>query len=150
MTSLRTFQSEIDQIHHRELAKQRAQAAADRAKADKDSSSKKAAGKASHARKESTDAADASKGSNVGNEPIASGDGDASTLSDIDERLQVRGSPMRVALLRLPFEVRLEPLTSMMCTFRRYSSRDYLRTSRRPGISSPHYSRATAASTSSE
>ncbi|KAH9892611.1 P-loop containing nucleoside triphosphate hydrolase protein [Cubamyces lactineus] len=96
MTSLRTFQSEIDQIHHRELAKQRAQAAADRAKADKDSSSKKAAGKASHARKESTDAADASKGSIVGKEPLASGDGDATTLSDIDERLQT------LLLSRLP------------------------------------------------
>ncbi|KAI0329403.1 P-loop containing nucleoside triphosphate hydrolase protein [Cubamyces sp. BRFM 1775] len=99
MTSLRTFQSEIDQIHHRELAKQRAQAAADRAKADKDSSShsKKAAGKGSgHARKESTDAADVSNGSNAGNEPIASADGDATTLSDIDERLQT------LLLSRLP------------------------------------------------
>ncbi|KAI0374003.1 GTP-binding protein 1 [Pilatotrama ljubarskyi] len=86
MTSLRTFQSEIDQIHHREVAKQRAQAVAERAKAEKDV--KKTPGKG-HTRKESTEAADAPK--NAGNgpiaSPIASGE-EGATLSDIDKRLQ--------------------------------------------------------------
>ena len=36
MTSLRTFQTEIDEISHREVAKQRANAAAERAKLEKD------------------------------------------------------------------------------------------------------------------
>ncbi|KAI0645734.1 GTP-binding protein 1 [Trametes meyenii] len=86
MTSLRTFQTEIDQIHHREVAKQRAQVVAERVKADKDV--KKTPNK-THARKESTEVADPPK--IAGNEPIASsvapGEGDAA-LSDIDERLQ--------------------------------------------------------------
>ncbi|KAI0823677.1 GTP-binding protein 1 [Trametes gibbosa] len=86
MTSLRTFQTEIDQIHHREVAKQRAQVVADRARADKDA--KKTLGRG-HARKESTEVPDPSK--NAGKEPIAaltlSGEGEMA-LSDIDERLQ--------------------------------------------------------------
>ncbi|KAI9062861.1 P-loop containing nucleoside triphosphate hydrolase protein [Trametes sanguinea] len=86
MTTLRNFQTEIDQIHHRELAKQRAQAVAERTKAEKDV--KKTAGKG-HARKESTEVTETTK--NAGKEPIVSpvavGDADA-TLSDIDERLQ--------------------------------------------------------------
>ncbi|KAI0675339.1 GTP-binding protein 1 [Trametes maxima] len=94
MTSLRTFQTEIDQIHHREVAKQRAQAVAERVKADKDL--KKTPNK-TDARKESTEAADPAK--IAGNEPIAlpivSGEGDAA-LSDIDERLQT------LLLSRLP------------------------------------------------
>ncbi|OSD06907.1 P-loop containing nucleoside triphosphate hydrolase protein [Trametes coccinea BRFM310] len=86
MTTLRNFQTEIDQIHHREVAKQRAQAVAERTKAEKDV--KKTAGKG-HARKESTEVVETVK--NAGKEPIAShvavGDAEA-TLSDIDERLQ--------------------------------------------------------------
>ncbi|CDO72535.1 hypothetical protein BN946_scf184983.g18 [Trametes cinnabarina] len=83
MTSLRTFQTEIDQIHHREVAKQRAQAVAERTKADKDV--KKTAGKG-HTRKESTETAESAKYAPIAS-PIAVGDTDA-TLSDIDERLQ--------------------------------------------------------------
>lgn len=89
MTSLRTFQTEIDQIHHREVAKQRAQIVADRAKADKEVKKTHSKG---HARKESTEVPDPSK--TAGKEPIAvpaaSGEGETA-LSDIDERLQVRG-----------------------------------------------------------
>ncbi|KAI8992990.1 P-loop containing nucleoside triphosphate hydrolase protein [Trametes punicea] len=78
--------SSIDQIHHREVAKQRAQAAAERARGEKDV--KKTAAKG-HSRKESTDATDASKpaGKEPIASPVASGEGDAA-LSDIDERLQ--------------------------------------------------------------
>ncbi|KAH9858681.1 P-loop containing nucleoside triphosphate hydrolase protein [Lenzites betulinus] len=86
MTSLRTFQTEIDQIHHREVAKQRAQIVADRAKADKEVKKTHSKG---HARKESTEVPDPSK--TAGKEPIAvpavSGEGETA-LSDIDERLQ--------------------------------------------------------------
>ncbi|TFK86884.1 GTP-binding protein 1 [Polyporus arcularius HHB13444] len=85
MTSLRTFQTEIDEISHREVAKQRAYAV-ERAKLEKDA--KKTTGKG-HARKESTEAADVSK--SPAKEPIASpavpGSGDA-VMSDVDEQLQ--------------------------------------------------------------
>ena len=93
MTSLRTFQTEIDEISHREVAKQRAHALAERAKLEKDV--KKTASKA-HARKESTDAADVSK--SPAKEAIttlaapATGNGDA-VMSDIDEQLQVSALP---------------------------------------------------------
>jgi hypothetical protein len=40
MTSLRTFQNEIDEIHTRETTKQRAQAAAEKEKENKDPHSK--------------------------------------------------------------------------------------------------------------
>ncbi|RPD59809.1 P-loop containing nucleoside triphosphate hydrolase protein [Lentinus tigrinus ALCF2SS1-6] len=85
MTSLRTFQTEIDEISHREVAKQRAHALAERAKLEKDA--KKTT--KTHARKESTEAPDASKP--LVKEPItapaAPGSGDA-VMSDIDEQLQ--------------------------------------------------------------
>ncbi len=84
MTSLRTFQTEIDEISHREVAKQRAQALAERAKLEKET--KKTANK-THARKESVEATDASKP--AAKEVIAAaGPGDV-VMSDIDEQLQV-------------------------------------------------------------
>ncbi len=90
MTSLRTFQTEIDEISHREVAKQRAYAV-ERAKLEKDA--KKTTSKG-HARKESTEAADVSK--SPAKEPIASpavpGSGDA-VMSDVDEQLQVSALP---------------------------------------------------------
>ena len=87
--------TEIDEISHREVAKQRAHALAERAKLEKDV--KKTASKA-HARKESTEAADVSK--SPAKEAIttlaapATGNGDA-VMSDIDEQLQVRSRPSR-------------------------------------------------------
>ncbi|KAI0775757.1 GTP-binding protein 1 [Trametes elegans] len=97
MTSLRNFQTEIDQIQHREVARHRAQAVAERAKADKDT--KKGHGKG-HARKESTEAAETAKG--AAKEPIAAPIPAAEVdgaLSDIDERLQL------LLLSRLPENV---------------------------------------------
>ncbi|KAI0780026.1 P-loop containing nucleoside triphosphate hydrolase protein [Fomes fomentarius] len=83
MTSLRTFQTEIDEISHREVAKQRAQALAERTKLEKET--KKTANK-THARKESVEATDASKP--AAKEVIAAaGPGDV-VMSDIDEQLQ--------------------------------------------------------------
>ena len=84
MTSLRTFQTEIDEISHREVAKQRAHALAERAKLEKDA--KKGPSK-THARKESTEPADAPKP--VAKEPIASPTAGDAVMSDIDEQLQV-------------------------------------------------------------
>ena len=100
MTSLRTFQTEIDEISHREVARQRAQATAERAKLEKDVAAKKSSGGAkaahAHARKESTDAtADATKAQTK--ESIPAGTVSAGTpqvgrdtMSDVDEQLQVR------------------------------------------------------------
>ena len=85
MTSLRTFQTEIDVISHREVAKQRAHALAERAKLEKDA--KKGPSK-THARKESTEPADAPKA--VAKELIASPTAGDAVMSDIDEQLQVR------------------------------------------------------------
>ena len=98
MTSLRTFQTELDEISHREVAKQRAHAAAERAKLEKDVAAKKGpSSKAAHAhaRKESIEAADAGKAAPAKEPPIpgtpaTTGGGDASAASDIDEQLQVR------------------------------------------------------------
>ena len=96
MTSLRTFQTEIDEISHREVAKQRAHAAAERAKLEKDAKKPTAAKTQTHARKESTEAADVSKSPEK--EAIttlaapATGNGDA-VMSDIDEQLQVSALP---------------------------------------------------------
>ena len=96
MTSLRTFQTEIDEISHREVAKQRAHASAERAKLEKDAAAKKSPStKTSHAhtRRESTDASDAVKVAAkeaVAVAPVAPASGDAPAMSDIDEQLQVR------------------------------------------------------------
>lgn len=115
MTSLRTFQTEIDEISHREVAKQRAYAL-ERAKLEKDA--KKTTSKG-HARKESTEVADVAK--SPAKEPIAppavTGSGDA-VMSDIDEQLQVsalpQSTPHRASRRRihLPFIT----LTCMRCT----------------------------------
>jgi hypothetical protein len=65
MTSLRTFQNEIDEIHTRETTKQRAQAASEKEKENKDPHSK-------------------------GKEVKVEGDGDAPRgLTDIEEEIQV-------------------------------------------------------------
>ena len=86
MTSLRTFQTEIDEISHREVAKQRAHALAERAKLEKDV--KKTASKA-HARKESTTSEPVEPASKDPIGPASAGNGDGA-MSDIDEQLQVR------------------------------------------------------------
>ncbi|KAI0745724.1 P-loop containing nucleoside triphosphate hydrolase protein [Earliella scabrosa] len=94
MTSLRTFQTEIDEISHREVAKQRAHALAERAKLEKDA--KKGPSK-THARKESTEPADAPKP--VAKEPIASPTAGDAVMSDIDEQLQVNTARNLIASL---------------------------------------------------
>ena len=90
MTSLRTFQTEIDEISHREVAKQRAHAAAERAKAEKEA--KKPAVAKTHARKESTaaEAVEPQSPASTAPEPTAASNGDAA-MTDVDEQLQVRG-----------------------------------------------------------
>ncbi|TBU49478.1 P-loop containing nucleoside triphosphate hydrolase protein [Dichomitus squalens] len=85
MTSLRTFQTEIDEISHREVAKQRAHATAERAKLEKDA--KKPTAAKAHARKESntTEVVEPAPKEPIG--PAGAGNGDAA-MSDIDEQLQ--------------------------------------------------------------
>ncbi len=88
MTSLRTFQTEIDEISHREVAKQRALAATERAKLEKDAKKPPATKTHAHARKDSTPAAEVTVESATPNELIRpAGEG---VMSDIDEQLQVR------------------------------------------------------------
>ena len=89
MTSLRTFQTEIDEISHREVAKQRALAAVERAKLEKDAKKPPVPKTHTHARKDSTPAAEAAvEPTTPKKEPIGpAGEGG---MSDIDEQLQVR------------------------------------------------------------
>lgn len=90
MTSLRTFQTEIDEISHREVTKQRALAAAERAKLEKDAKRPPATAKAYiHACKDSVPAAEtAAVEPAAPKEPI--GPAREGVMSDIDEQLQVR------------------------------------------------------------
>ena len=89
MTSLRTFQTEIDEISHREVAKQRAHAAAERAKLEKDAKKPTAAKTQTHARKESTTSEPVEPAPKEPIGPASAGNGDGA-MSDIDEQLQVR------------------------------------------------------------
>lgn len=80
MTSLRSFQNEIDSIHHREVAKKRAQTLAEREK-DKDvkKSAAKPAVKVAEAQPVSEDAQD---------------DDEASVLANVEEKVQVCGDTL--------------------------------------------------------
>ena len=102
MTSLRTFQTEIDEISHREVAKQRAHATAERAKVEKEAAAKRNPTSKSaphpHARKQSTEAgieANIPAKEPIAATPTVAGNGNAAASSDIDEQLQVRSRPSR-------------------------------------------------------
>ena len=90
MTSLRTFQTEIDEISHREVAKQRAHAAAERAKLEKDAKKPSAPRTHTHARKDSAPAAEATVQPATLKEKGPIGPAGEGVMSDIDEQLQVR------------------------------------------------------------
>lgn len=90
MTSLRTFQTEIDEISHREVTKQRALAAAERAKLEKDAKKPSAPRTHTHARKDSAPAAEATVQPATLKEKGPIGPAGEGVMSDIDEQLQVR------------------------------------------------------------
>lgn len=75
MTTLRTFQEEINQIQHREVAKQRVQATADRERVLKDTKDKH----------KPPNIGDADK-----NEKKDSGEDDHEDFMDVDDAFQVR------------------------------------------------------------
>ncbi|PIL36211.1 hypothetical protein GSI_01872 [Ganoderma sinense ZZ0214-1] len=88
MTSLRTFQTEIDEISHREVAKQRALAAVERAKLEKDAKKTPAPKTHTHARKDSTPAAETAVEPTTPKEKEPIGPAGEGGMSDIDEQLQ--------------------------------------------------------------
>lgn len=85
-TSLRNFQSEIDQIRHRELTRQRDQAAAaaERAKDTKEVKNSKSASRATAPPPSPT------AGKASGADPQIR---DLAEPSDVDEQIQVRNAP---------------------------------------------------------
>jgi hypothetical protein len=89
MTSLRTFQLEIDEIQNREVAKQRIQALADR---EKEKENKKPQSKVKNVKEDEND---------------SSGNGEAvpAEMGEVDEEIQVSNFDYRVSLIKRSYNM---------------------------------------------